>query len=110
MMARERIRLGAMLMLVTQVASESLNQDPFAGFINAGILKCRTRKGSIKHAGNPFCSSGLLCGCRTVAFGNSYNDDERCVLAGYDNGDVKMFDLRMNKVSTMAAALHSKGS
>ncbi len=44
---------------------------------------------------------GLHCTCRdcwTVAFGNSYNDEERCVLAGYDNGDVKMFDLRMNKV------------
>jgi len=36
-----------------------------------------------------------------VAFGNSYNDEERCVLAGYDNGDVKMFDLRMNKVCGM---------
>lgn len=36
--------------------------------------------------------------CWCVAFGNSFNDDERCVLAGYDNGDVKMFDLRMNKV------------
>jgi hypothetical protein len=24
--------------------------------------------------------------CWSVAFGNSYNDDERCVLAGYDNG------------------------
>lgn len=36
--------------------------------------------------------------CWCVAFGNSYNDEERCVLAGYDNGDVKMFDLRMNKV------------
>ena len=35
--------------------------------------------------------------CWTVAFGNSYNDEERCVLAGYDNGDVKMFDLRTNK-------------
>ena len=32
--------------------------------------------------------------CWTVAFGNSFNDEERCVLAGYDNGDVKMFDLR----------------
>jgi hypothetical protein len=40
----------------------------------------------------------LLPSCRCVAFGNSYNDEERCVLAGYDNGDVKMFDLRMNKV------------
>lgn len=29
-----------------------------------------------------------------VAFGNSYNDAERVVCAGYDNGDVKMFDLR----------------
>jgi hypothetical protein len=33
-----------------------------------------------------------------VAVGNSYNDEERCVLAGYDNGDVKMFDLRTGKV------------
>jgi hypothetical protein len=36
--------------------------------------------------------------CWCVAFGNSHNDDERCVLAGYDNGDVKLFDLRTNKV------------
>jgi WD40 repeat protein len=36
--------------------------------------------------------------CWTVAFGNSYNDEERCVLAGYDNGDVKLFDLRVGKV------------
>lgn len=26
--------------------------------------------------------------------GNSFNDDERCVCAGYDNGDIKLFDLR----------------
>lgn len=36
--------------------------------------------------------------CWCVAFGNSYNDEERCVLAGYDNGDIKLFDLRFNKV------------
>ncbi|KAJ3234396.1 WD repeat-containing protein 92 [Chytriomyces hyalinus] len=30
----------------------------------------------------------------TVAFGNSYNNEERVVCAGYENGDVKMFDLR----------------
>ncbi|KAJ3112854.1 WD repeat-containing protein 92 [Phlyctochytrium bullatum] len=29
-----------------------------------------------------------------VAFGNSFDDTERMVCAGYDNGDVKMFDLR----------------
>ncbi|EGF84211.1 hypothetical protein BATDEDRAFT_84932 [Batrachochytrium dendrobatidis JAM81] len=34
----------------------------------------------------------------TVAFGNSYNDEERSVCAGYENGDVKMFDLRAMKV------------
>ena len=32
--------------------------------------------------------------CWTVAFGNSFCDDERCIAAGYDNGDVKLFDLR----------------
>ena len=26
--------------------------------------------------------------------GNSFNDTERCVCAGYDNGDIKLFDLR----------------
>jgi WD40 repeat protein len=34
--------------------------------------------------------------CWTVAFGNSYSDEERCIAAGYDNGDVKIFDLRAN--------------
>ena len=33
--------------------------------------------------------------CWTVAFGNSFGD-ERCVAAGYDNGDLKIFDLRAN--------------
>lgn len=32
--------------------------------------------------------------CWTVAFGNSYNSEERIVCAGYDNGDIKMLDLR----------------
>jgi WD repeat-containing protein 92 len=32
--------------------------------------------------------------CWTVAFGNSYNNVERAVAAGYDNGDVKIVDLR----------------
>lgn len=31
--------------------------------------------------------------CWSVAFGNSF-DEERCVAACYDNGDVKLFDLR----------------
>ncbi|KAF1777619.1 WD40-repeat-containing domain [Phytophthora cactorum] len=36
--------------------------------------------------------------CWTVCFGNSYNDVERCVVGGYDNGDIKMFDLRTNSL------------
>lgn len=32
--------------------------------------------------------------CWAVGFGNSYNNSERIVCAGYDNGDLKMFDLR----------------
>ena len=32
--------------------------------------------------------------CWAVTFGNSYNDTERMVAAGYDNGDIKMWDLR----------------
>ena len=30
--------------------------------------------------------------------GNAYNQEERYVCAGYDNGDLKMFDLRMMSV------------
>jgi len=36
--------------------------------------------------------------CWAVAFGNSYNDEERCIVAGYDNGDIKLFDLRANSI------------
>ncbi|XP_072491474.1 dynein axonemal assembly factor 10 [Notamacropus eugenii] len=32
--------------------------------------------------------------CWTVTFGNAYNQEERVVCAGYDNGDVKLFDLK----------------
>ncbi|KAI4469115.1 mrna export factor and bub3 [Holotrichia oblita] len=36
--------------------------------------------------------------CWSVAFGNSYNSEERIVAAGYDNGDIKMYDLKTMKV------------
>ncbi|CAH1791975.1 unnamed protein product [Owenia fusiformis] len=32
--------------------------------------------------------------CWAVSFGHAYNAYDRCVAAGYDNGDVKLFDLR----------------
>ena len=31
-----------------------------------------------------------------VALGNSFNPDERMIAAGYDNGDVKLFNLKTN--------------
>ena len=34
----------------------------------------------------------------SVGFGNSYNSQERVIASGYDNGDVKLFDLRANKL------------
>jgi WD repeat-containing protein 92 len=36
--------------------------------------------------------------CWTVAFGNSFNDDDRCIASGYDNGDIKIFDLRTSSL------------
>ncbi|XP_055334847.1 dynein axonemal assembly factor 10-like isoform X2 [Paramacrobiotus metropolitanus] len=36
--------------------------------------------------------------CWTVAFGNACSPEERCVAAGYDNGDIKLFDLRTMSV------------
>lgn len=30
----------------------------------------------------------------TAVFANAYNAHERCVCSGYDNGDIKLFDLR----------------
>jgi WD40 repeat protein len=41
-------------------------------------------------------SSDTVRDCWSVAFGNGSDSNERCVAAGYDNGDVKLFDLRMN--------------
>merc|ERR1711939_388991 len=36
--------------------------------------------------------------CWSVAFGHSHTDEERCIVAGFDNGDVKLFDLRTNTI------------
>lgn len=36
--------------------------------------------------------------CWTVRLGNSYTAQDRVVAAGYDNGDVKLYDMRMSKM------------
>lgn len=40
--------------------------------------------------------------CLTVTFGNVQNSTERCICAGYDNGDIKLFDLRTMKIRWQA--------
>ncbi|KAL3810079.1 hypothetical protein ACHAXA_011812 [Cyclostephanos tholiformis] len=36
--------------------------------------------------------------CWAVAFGNSYSNEERSLMAGFDNGDIKLYDLRTNTI------------
>uniref|UniRef100_A0A671T6S6 WD repeat-containing protein 92 n=1 Tax=Sinocyclocheilus anshuiensis TaxID=1608454 RepID=A0A671T6S6_9TELE len=36
----------------------------------------------------------LIAACRVSSPGHAFNDQDRCVCAGYDNGDIKLFDLR----------------
>lgn len=38
----------------------------------------------------------MSCDVCNMPIGNSYNDEERCIVSGYDNGDIKLFDLRAN--------------
>lgn len=38
--------------------------------------------------------------CWAVSLGNSFNHMERCVASGYDNGDLKIFDLKANRLIT----------
>ena len=33
-----------------------------------------------------------------MCLGHAFSAEERCVCAGYDNGDVKMFDLKSMKI------------
>ena len=44
----------------------------------------------------PADSEEIKPDCWAVCFGNSFDSEERCLAAGYDNGDVKIFDLKTN--------------
>ena len=41
--------------------------------------------------------------CWAVAFGNSFTDEERCLLAGYSDGHIRLFDLRTNTMRWQAS-------
>lgn len=43
-------------------------------------------------------ANSVLYPCMAARFGNAFDGTERCVAAGYDNGDVKLFDLRSMKI------------
>ena len=46
-----------------------------------------------------------------MAFGNAFDEHERCLLAGYDNGDLKLFDLRTNTCGcTLLSLAHPQTS
>lgn len=40
--------------------------------------------------------------CWTVAFGNAFNDEERCVLAGYANGDLRSGPFHLHPASSIS--------
>lgn len=48
--------------------------------------------------------------CWAVTFGNSYNSEERIVAAGYDNGDIKMYDLKTMSVRWSKCVKNGVGS
>ena len=58
------------------------------------ILDCLSILFSAWGGTDNFWSSLYFIVCCCCFQGNSYNQNERIVCAGYDNGDIKMFDLR----------------
>ena len=50
--------------------------------------------------------------CWALAFGDSFSNEQRCLLAGYANGDLRLFDLRTNtlrwQVCAWCAAAHGR--
>ncbi|KAJ3221887.1 hypothetical protein HK099_002993 [Clydaea vesicula] len=63
-----------------------------------GIVKIWDLRQRDKPVAKIVPESGEVRDTWSVAFGNSYNDEERVVAAGYENGDIKMFDLKNMKL------------
>lgn len=78
--------------------------DSLGGIVGSGAIEIVTgsRDGRV-HLWDPRQTKPVLTlepedksqvpDCWSVALGNSENHQERCIAAGYDNGDLKMFDL-----------------
>ena len=60
------------------------------------IWDLRTNKPVIEFPSNS--NEKELPECWAVSFGNSHNYEERCIGLGYDNGDIKLYDIRTSKL------------
>ena len=61
-------------------------------------MKPATSWSVVRHA-DPINKNNTYVNMNNWTFsGNSYNSEERLVCAGYDNGDIKMFDLKTMSV------------
>eukprot|EP00048_Salpingoeca_helianthica_P000847 m.44355 g.44355 ORF g.44355 m.44355 type:complete len:357 (-) comp10902_c0_seq1:169-1239(-) len=100
-------RLDAPVFTATASAGSIINAIDGCGGLNVGVgaaeIVTGSRDGSVRvwdpRVPDPVADMSpadvtTARDCWTVAFGNAFNAEERCVCAGYDNGDVKLFDLR----------------
>ena len=53
---------------------------------------------SIESSNIPSLNNSASRACWALAFGNAFNETERALTCGYDNGDVRMIDLKMQKI------------
>lgn len=61
-------------------------------------VACMAPSASLSTSTNATTKIATARDCWCVAFGDSYNCQDRAVAAGYDNGDIKLFDLRQMKL------------
>lgn len=93
-----------------QAHSKMINSlDSIGGVVGKGPIEIATgsRDGKV-HLWDPRQTKPVLTlesedkevvpDCWSVALGNAENHKERCLAAGYDNGDLKIFDLRKNEL------------
>lgn len=104
---------------------EAMEAPVFSAQAHSGLINCLDAIGGLKGSGAPEIATGGKDGrvlvwdprqpeapvaamepkpgevardCWAVTFGDSHTSDDRVVAAGYDNGDVKLLDLRAGKV------------